>query len=285
MKILLGYRELRKNLEIAFEKAGITEFADIDWIMVEVTGKSRSMLQFVEQFSSDEMSKIMNAVEKRLKHIPLGYIFGKSYFFGREFRVDENVLIPRQDTEILIEKICDDIKSKKENVSVLDIGTGSGAIAITIQKETGANVVAVDVSDGALEIAKHNANKLEADVEFVKSNLFENVKGQFDFIVSNPPYIESSVIETLDDEVKLNEPILALDGGEDGLDFYRKIVEQSPKYLNKGGKLYFEIGYNQADALKQLMKDKFKNVCVYKDYGNNDRVVVGEIYDWEIEKN
>ena len=285
MKILLGYRELRKNLEIAFEKAGITEFADIDWIMVEVTGKSRSMLQFVEQFSSDEMSKIMNAVEKRLKHIPLGYIFGKSYFFGREFRVDENVLIPRQDTEILIEKICDDIKSKKENVSVLDIGTGSGAIAITIQKETGANVMAVDVSDGALEIAKHNANKLEADVEFVKSNLFENVKGQFDFIVSNPPYIESSVIETLDDEVKLNEPILALDGGEDGLDFYRKIVEQSPKYLNKGGKLYFEIGYNQADALKQLMKDKFKNVCVYKDYGNNDRVVVGEIYDWEIEKN
>lgn len=285
MKILLGYRELRKNLEIAFKKAGITEFADIDWIMVEVTGKSRSMLQFVEQFSSDEMSKIMNAVEKRLKHIPLGYIFGKSYFFGREFKVDENVLIPRQDTEILIEKICDDIKSKKENVSVLDIGTGSGAIAITIQKETGANVVAVDVSDGALEIAKHNANKLEADVEFVKSNLFENVKGQFDFIVSNPPYIESSVIETLDDEVKLNEPILALDGGEDGLDFYRKIVEQSPKYLNKGGKLYFEIGYNQADALKQLMKDKFKNVCVYKDYGNNDRVVVGEIYDWEIEKN
>ena len=279
MKILLGYRELRKNLEIAFEKAGITEFADIDWIMVEVTGKSRSMLQFVEQFSSDEMSKIMNAVEKRLKHIPLGYIFGKSYFFGREFKVDENVLIPRQDTEILIEKICDDIKSKKENVSVLDIGTGSGAIAITIQKETGANVVAVDVSDGALEIAKHNANKLEADVEFVKSNLFENVKEQFDFIVSNPPYIESSVIETLDDEVKLNEPILALDGGEDGLDFYRKIVEQSPKYLNKGGKLYFEIGYNQADALKQLMKDKFKNVCVYKDYGNNDRVVVGEIYD------
>ncbi|MBR3885888.1 MAG: peptide chain release factor N(5)-glutamine methyltransferase [Clostridia bacterium] len=279
MKILLGYRELRKNLEIAFKKAGITEFADIDWIMVEVTGKSRSMLQFVEQFSSDEMSKIMNAVEKRLKHIPLGYIFGKSYFFGREFKVDENVLIPRQDTEILIEKICDDIKSKKENVSVLDIGTGSGAIAITIQKETGANVVAVDVSDGALEIAKHNANKLEADVEFVKSNLFENVKGQFDFIVSNPPYIESSVIETLDDEVKLNEPILALDGGEDGLDFYRKIVEQSPKYLNKGGKLYFEIGYNQADALKQLMKDKFKNVCVYKDYGNNDRVVVGEIYD------
>ena len=277
MKILLGYRELRKNLEKSFERAGITEFADIDWIIVEITGKSRSMLQFIEQFSSDEMSKIMLAVEKRLKHIPLGYIFGKSYFYGREFKVDENVLIPRQDTEILIEKICDDIKSRNGEVSVLDIGTGSGAIAITIQKETNAKVSAVDVSDGALEIAKHNAKSLESSVDFAKSDLFENVDGKFDFFVSNPPYIESSVIETLDDEVKLNEPILALDGGEDGLDFYKKIVNEAPNHLNKGGKLYFEIGYNQAKALKDLMKTKFKNIKVYKDYGNNDRVVVGEI--------
>lgn len=277
MKILLGYRELRKNLEKSFERAGITEFADIDWIIVEITGKSRSMLQFIEKFSSDEMSKIMSAVEKRLKHIPLGYIFGKSYFYGREFKVDENVLIPRQDTEILIEKICDDIKSRNSEVSVLDIGTGSGAIAITIQKETNAKVSAVDVSDGALEIAKHNAKSLESNVDFAKSDLFENVESKFDFIVSNPPYIESSVIETLDDEVKLNEPILALDGGEDGLDFYKKIVEEASNHLNKGGKLYFEIGYNQAEALKDLMKANFKNIKVYKDYGNNDRVVVGEI--------
>jgi len=277
MKILLGYRELRKNLEKSFERAGITEFADIDWIIVEITGKPRSMLQFIEQFSSDEMSKIMSAVEKRLKHIPLGYIFGKSYFYGREFKVDENVLIPRQDTEILIEKICHDIKSRNGEVSVLDIGTGSGAIAITIQKETNAKVSAVDVSDGALEIAKHNAKSLESSVDFAKSDLFENVNGKFDFIVSNPPYIESSVIETLDDEVKLNEPILALDGGEDGLDFYKKIVNEAPNHLNKGGKLYFEIGYNQAEALKNLMETNFKNIKVYKDYGNNDRVVVGEI--------
>lgn len=277
MKILLGYRELRKNLEITFQKAGITELADIDWIMVEVTGKSRSMLQFVEQFSTEETSKIMAAVEKRIKHIPLGYIFGKSYFYGREFKVNENVLIPRQDTEILIDEICKDIKSRQENVSVLDIGTGSGAIAITVQKETNAKVLAVDVSKKALEIAKDNAKHLEADVEFVQSDLFEKVEGKFDFIVSNPPYIETDVIETLDDEVKLNEPILALDGGCDGLDFYRKIVDDAPKYLNKGGKLYFEIGYNQADALKNLMKEKFKDILVYKDYGDNDRVVVGEI--------
>ena len=277
MKILLGYKELRKNLEKSFEKAGIMEFADIDWIMVEVTGKSRSMLQFVERFSTEETNKIMDAVQKRLNHIPLGYIFGKSYFFGREFKVDENVLIPRQDTEILIEKICEDINNQNREVSVLDIGTGSGAIAITIQKETGANVTAVDISKGALEVAKENVKTLEANVEFIQSDLFENVDGRFDFIVSNPPYIETEVIETLETEVKGNEPILALDGGKDGLDYYRKIVADAPKHLNKGGKLYFEIGYNQAEALKNLMKDTFTNILVYKDYGNNDRVVVGEL--------
>ena len=277
MKILLGYKELRRNLEISFEKAGITDFADIDWIMVEVTGKTRSMLQFVDQFSTEETNKIMAAVEKRLKHIPLGYIFGKSYFFGREFKVNENVLIPRQDTEILIEKICDDIKQRSREVSVLDIGTGSGAIAITIQKETGAIVTAVDVSKGALGVAKENANNLEAEIEFIQSDLFENITGKFDFIVSNPPYIETEVIDTLETEVKDNEPILALDGGKDGLDFYRKIVNDAPNYLNKCGKLYFEIGYNQAEALKNLMKEKFTNILVYKDYGNNDRVVVGEL--------
>ena len=277
MKILLGYKELRRNLEKTFEKAGITELADIDWIMVEVTGKTRSMLQFVEQFSTEETNKIMDAVEKRLNHIPLGYIFGKSYFFGREFKVNENVLIPRQDTEILIEKICDDINGQKREISVLDIGTGSGAIAITIQKETGARLVAVDISEKALEVATENAKTLEANIEFIQSDLFENVSGKFDFIVSNPPYIETDVIETLETEVKDNEPILALDGGKDGLDFYRKIVAEAPNYLNKGGKLYFEIGYNQAEALKGLMKENFTNILVYKDYGNNDRVVVGEL--------
>ena len=277
MKILLGYKELRKNLEVLFEKAGITDFADIDWIMVEVTGKTRSMLQFVDQFSTEETNKIMAAVEKRLKHIPLGYIFGRSYFFGREFKVNSNVLIPRQDTEILIEKICDDISSQNKEVSVLDIGTGSGAIAVTIQKETGAKVTATDISEKALEVSKENAKTLEANVEFIQSDLFENITGKFDFIVSNPPYIETEVIGTLETEVKDNEPILALDGGKDGLDFYRKIVNDAPNYLNKGGKLYFEIGYNQAEALKNLMKEKFTNILVYKDYGNNDRVVVGEL--------
>lgn len=277
MKVLLDYFELKRNLEKSFEKAGIEETADIDWIMVEVTGKSRSMLPLHGKFSTEETKQIMDAVEKRLKHIPLAYIFGKTNFYGYDLEVNQNVLIPRLDTEILIEKVKNDIISNKKAVSVLDIGTGSGAIAIVLQKETGANVTAVDVSPKALEVAKRNAEKNNAEIKFIHSNVFENVVGKFDFIVSNPPYIETEVVKGLEKEVVDNEPILALDGGEDGLDFYREIVEKVPNFLNEGGKLYFEIGYNQAEAVSGLMKDKFKNIQVFKDYGDNDRVVSGEI--------
>lgn len=277
MKVLLDYFELKRNLEKSFEKAGIEETADIDWIMVEVTGKSRSMLPLHGKFSTEETKQIMDAVEKRLKHIPLAYIFGKTNFYGYDLEVNQNVLIPRLDTEILIEKVKNDIISNKKAVSVLDIGTGSGAIAIVLQKETGANVTAVDVSPKALEVAKRNAEKNNAEIKFIHSNVFENVAGKFDFIVSNPPYIETEVVKGLEKEVVDNEPILALDGGEDGLDFYREIVEKAPNFLNEGGKLYFEIGYNQAEAVSGLMKDKFKNIQVFKDYGDNDRVVSGEI--------
>ena len=278
MKVLLDYHELRKNIEKMFVDAGIDDFADIDWIMVEVTGKQRSMLPFCGKFSSEETEKIMNAVQKRIKRIPLAYIFGKTNFFGYDFEVDENVLIPRLDTEVLIEKLIQIVGRNNKNAKILDIGTGSGAIAIVLQKETGADVTAIDVSEKALRVAKRNAKSNEADVLFIKSNLFENITNlKFDFIVSNPPYIETETVKGLDPEVVLNEPILALDGGEDGLDFYRQIVSESPKHLNSKGKLYFEIGYNQADAVCELMKDKFKNITVYKDYGNNDRVVSGEL--------
>ena len=280
MKVLIGYKELRKNLEQTFNKAGITELSDIDWICCEITGKKRSQLPFIEHFSSDEMKKIMAAVEKRLQHVPLAYIFGKTEFFGYDFIVDKNVLIPRLDTEILVENVISEIKSRASKTSVLDIGTGSGAIAVTINKETNAEVFAVDVSDKALEIAKINSEKNKAKVEFIQSNLFENIINlKFDIIVSNPPYIETDVIETLEDEVRLNEPILALDGGKDGLLFYERIINEAPTHLNAGGKLFFEIGYNQGEVVSLLMKKKFKNVQVIKDFLNNDRVVVGEMYD------
>ena len=277
MKQNVGYKELRKTLEQEFAEANIAEFSDIDWIICEITKKRRSELFLISEFSDEELLKIENAISLRLEHIPLAYIFGKTNFYGYDFVVSKDVLIPRLDTEILVERLIKDINSNEKKLSVLDIGTGSGAIAIAIKKETNANVCAVDVSKNALEIAKQNAKQNEVEVEFVLSNLFENLSGRkFDIIVSNPPYIESDIIKNLDKEVVENEPILALDGGEDGLDFYRKIVNDAPKFLNKGGMLYFEIGYNQADSVSKLMENSFKNIEVLKDYEGNDRVVLGE---------
>lgn len=275
----MNYFELKKETLQRFQEAGIDETADFDWICCEVTNKKRSELVFIKEFSTDELNKINEAVEKRLKHIPLAYIFGKTEFYGLEFIVSRDVLIPRLDTEILVERLIDEINSRNEIVDVLDIGTGSGAIAVTIAKETSARVTAVDVSENALKVAKQNAKINNVKVNFIHSNLFENVKGKFDIIVSNPPYIESAEINKLMPEVKDFEPVLALDGGKTGLEFYEKIIEQAGIYLNSHGKLFFEIGYNQGEAVTNLMKDKFKNIMCIKDYLGNDRVVIGEMYD------
>ena len=297
----MNYFELKKNLVKQFEDAGISETADIDWIIVEITGKKRSQLPFYGEFSEVELEKINDAAAKRLRHIPLGLIFGKSSFYGREFVVTNDTLIPRLDTEILIDEFLKVTESKnvkdaveflqkhsinenqnlnfiKNIPSVLDIGTGSGAIAVTIQKETGFNVTAVDISQKALEIAKKNAKNLGANVEFIHSNLFSNIQEiKVDYIVSNPPYIKSDVVKTLDVEVRDNEPILALDGGEDGLYFYREIVSKSINHLKENGMLFFEIGYDQAEEVSLLMQSDFEDIKVVKDYGNNDRVVYGRL--------
>lgn len=280
----MNYFELKKETLKRFQEAGIDEIADFDWICCEVTKKKRSELAFIKEFSSEELNKINEAIEKRLKHIPLAYIFGETEFYGLKFIVSKDVLIPRIDTEILVEKLIDEINSRDKNVDVLDIGTGSGAIAVTIAKETNAKVTAVDVSENALKVAKQNAKINNVKVNFIHSNLFENVKGKFDIIVSNPPYIESAEINKLMPEVKDFEPILALDGGKTGLEFYEKIVDNAGKYLKPQGKLFFEIGYNQNEAVSKLMKDKFKNVLCLKDFLGNDRVIIGEMYDWKIKK-
>lgn len=272
----MRYLELREKLIAMFEANGIDEFADIDWIMVEILDVTRSMLPFYGDIKGEKEHKIMEAAKKRVNHVPVAYIFGKTNFYGYDLKVNENVLIPRLDTEVLVEKLIEDIKSRNEKVSVLDIGTGSGAIIITIQKETNAKCFAVDISSAALKVATENAKTNRAEVEFVKSDLFEKISDlKVDFIVSNPPYIETEVVKTLDKEVVSNEPNLALDGGEDGLDFYRRIIKDAKHHLNKNGKLYFEIGYNQGESVSALMKDDFEMIEVIKDYGGNDRVVRG----------
>ena len=272
-----SYFELKKEIAEKFKIAKINEISDFDWICCEYTGKKRSELAFIKEFSETELENILKAIEKRLKHIPLDYILGKSNFYGYDFVVSNDVLIPRLDTEVLVEKVIEEIKLRDRKTSVLDIGTGSGAIAVTIQKETGAEVFAVDVSEKALAVAKINAKSNNADVKFFKSDLFDSISNlQVDIIVSNPPYIESDEIANLMPEVKDNEPILALDGGKTGLEFYKRIIELAPSHLNKNGKLFFEIGYNQGETVSNLMKKGFVNVEVIKDYLNNDRVVMGE---------
>ncbi len=273
----MDYFSLHKDLEKLFECAGITETADIDWIMVEVLGVSRGQLPLLRDIADNNVKKIYEIAKSRAKHIPLAYILGKAWFYGRELDVNENVLIPRQDTEVLIDELVKKINEKSNKQSVLDIGTGSGAIAITTALETDSNVTVVDISEKALEVAKINAKKLGVNVNFVLSDLFDKLDGKkFDIIVSNPPYIESDVIETLDVEVKNNEPHLALDGGKSGLEFYEKIISQAPKFLNGSGSILFEIGYNQADSVSKLLEKDFKNIKVIKDYDGNDRVVIAD---------
>ena len=238
--------------------------AKADWIFTEVTGISRSRLPLIKTIYESQFNRCVDIAKAAKEGKPLQYAVGKQYFYGLEFKVDSNVLIPRQDTEILVEKALEVIKP---DMSVLDMCTGSGCIAISVAKNSQASVTAVDVSEDALKIARENAEKLEANVEFILSDMFENVQDEYDVIVSNPPYIPTKELETLSIEVKA-EPNLALDGGEDGLDFYR-VLKNAP--IKENGVILMEIGDTQAEAVKEIF-DGF-DVEVFKDYGGFDRVV------------
>ena len=207
---------------------------------------------------------------------PIQYIINNQTFYGFDFYVDENVLIPQPDTECLVEEVLNIANKKNENLKILDMCTGSGAIAISIRKNLKATVWASDISQMALEVARRNVSMNRTEVSLIQSDMFENINEKFDIIVSNPPYIETSVISTLSDEVK-NEPEIALDGGKDGLDFYRILAQQSGKYLETNGILAVEIGYDQRDKVVELFeKNGFIDVYSKKDFGNNDRIVVGK---------
>ena len=220
----------------------------------------------------DEQEQCFDAlIARRQTREPLQYIEGEAAFMGLTFRVAPGVLIPRQDTEILCEEA---LSRMKPGARVLDIGTGSGALAVSLARlGTGAQVTAVDVSDIALSIARDNAQRLGAQVRFLKSDCFDAVAGEtFDLIVSNPPYISREEMETLMPEVRC-EPELALAGGEDGLDFYRRIAREAPAHLNEGGCLLFEIGWQQRDAVSALVRESVGEPFSLKDYGGNWRVV------------
>lgn len=230
-----------------------------------------------EVLKNEVYNEFIVKTQKLQNGVPLQYITNVQEFMGMEFFVDENVLIPRPDTEILVEDVLS-IIGKQENLSVLDMCTGSGAIAVSIAKNTNnCKVYAVDISKNALEVAKKNAIKNEVDekIEFINSNMFENIdiNKKFDIIVSNPPYIETDTIKQLDIQVQ-NEPKIALDGGFDGLYFYRNILANSKKYLKENGTIAMEIGYNQRKSVTDLFRTQYKNIYCKKDLAGNDRVIV-----------
>ena len=218
-------------------------------------------------------------IEKLTKGMPLQHITHTQEFMKMDFYVDENVLIPRPDTEILVEETIK-IAQTMERPKILDLCTGSGAIAISLKKYIpSAQVYAVDISKKALEIAKKNAHRLEAEVKFIESNLFEKIKNEkFDIIVSNPPYIKKSDINYLSQEVQ-KEPQIALDGGYDGLDFYRKISYQAIDYLKFGSYLCFEMGYDQKEEVLEILKgiEHYTKTYCKKDLCGNDRVVITQV--------
>ena len=220
-------------------------------------------------------NKYFKILEKRQKGIPLQYILGEEDFYGRTFKVIEGVLIPRQDTEISVEKILNVIENNQIN-NMLEIGCGTGIVSISVDLESSVDVTAVDISEKALENTRINKENLNSKIKIIKSDLFSNINEKFDLIYSNPPYIKSCEIENLQVEVRDYEPRLALDGGEDGLFFYRSIIKSSLEFLNNKGFLVFEIGHDEAEDICNLMKDKFE-VEVYKDLNNLDRVVVGQL--------
>ena len=214
-----------------------------------------------------------------IQGMPIQYITNKQEFMKLDFYVDENVLIPQPDTEILVEKAIEEAK-KIENVEILDMCTGSGCIGISIAKNIeNAKVTLVDISENVIEIAKKNAlrNKVESQLTFIQSNMFEKVEKKFDIIVSNPPYIKTDVIPKLDKQVQ-NEPHIALDGGKDGLKFYKIIIEEAKKYLKENGKLILEIGYDQKEEVENLIKQsrQYKKIEVIKDLSQNDRGIIGK---------
>lgn len=260
-------------------KNKIEEYETDAWLLLEgACGCTRNdlYLRGNDPLSEEQETLYKEYLKKRSRRIPVQHILGVQCFCGLDFIVTPDVLCPRQDTEILIEEA---IKRIRPGSSILDMCTGSGCIILTLLHFVkDCKGTAADLSEKALAVAVQNAKKLEKECTFIHSDLFENIEGRYDVIVSNPPYIATKEIEALEPEVRDMEPRMALDGMEDGLFFYRKIVSASVQYLNPEGWLMFEIGYDQGEQVSEMMKSAgYVDVKVVGDLAGLDRVVIGKL--------
>lgn len=279
----LTYRQMCHNGAAILADAGITDAEYDSFALLEyITGMDRTayILDGSKSVPEDIAERYDAVIDRRSSHIPLQHITGQAWFYGRGFNVNSDVLVPRQDTEVLVSEALKVINAKD---SVLDMCTGSGCIIITLalEKKLG-RALGADISEAALKVASGNREKLGADdVTFVKSNIFSDINVNddelFDVIVSNPPYIATGEIETLTEEVRIHDPYIALDGLEDGLHFYREITQQSLNYIKSGGWLLYEIGCTQAHDVSDIMSEYgYSNIKVIKDLAGLDRVVMGQ---------
>ena len=273
----MTFREALEKGEKVLSREGIVDAKNDAWLLLAMVCKINRTYYYVhmdEELTVEQTSEYESVLRKRAEHIPLQYITGEQEFMGLTFKVSPAVLIPRQDTETLVEEA---LKVIKPGMKVMDMCTGSGCILISILK----NVVGIeghgfDISQQALIVAKENAKLNGVVASFERSDLFEMVTDTYDVIVSNPPYIPTAVIDGLQPEVAQFEPFQALDGKEDGLFFYRKLVKDCRRYLKENGKILFEIGHDQGQAVSEmLIYAGFSDVKVVKDLAGNDRVVVG----------
>lgn len=283
----LTLKQLYKVGTVKLAEEGIEEFSLDAWYLLEyVTGVSKAMY-FAEPeraVSEENADRYIDCIRRRAAHIPLQHITGEQEFMGYPFCVNEHVLIPRQDTEVLVEEA---IQVMRPKMKVLDMCTGSGCIVLSILKMcrekyymTDLQGIGADVSEEALKVARENGRRLGVPVTWIQSDLFAKIpeEEKYDVIVSNPPYIETAVIDTLQEEVRLHDPYIALDGKEDGLYFYRRIISEAGKYLKTQGKLMFEIGCDQAEVVEELMKNAgYEQITVKKDLAGLDRVVYGTL--------
>ena len=263
--------------EKILNNVGISDPRIDSWLLLEMACKIDRNFYYMhmdEEMTSEQIEEFKSLLKKRGEHIPLQYITGEQEFMGLTFHVNSHVLIPRQDTETLVEEA---LKLVKPGMKIMDMCTGSGCILISILKNAKDTCgCGFDISKQAINVAKENAKLNEVVADFEKSDLFEHVTERYDMIVSNPPYIKTDEIVKLMPEVSEFEPVQALDGKEDGLFFYRKIIKECRDYLNPGGYVLFEIGYDQGEDVSEMMKYAgFLNVHVVKDLARNDRVVIG----------